>query len=102
MPQAIPFPPSPARQDRRRILNAASIRSIKAPAAGRVDYFDDATPGLSLRITANDVRTWTVFYSYPKDLARFVRHRWSGVPEHSAQRDEHLIVAHEDGCAPAG
>src|SRR3954469_14164489 len=62
MPQAIPFPPSPARQDRRRILNAASIRSIKAPAAGRIDYFDDATPGLSLRITANDVRTWTVFY----------------------------------------
>src|SRR4051812_13155621 len=62
MPQAIPFPPSPARQERRRILNAASIRSIKAPAAGRIDYFDDATPGLSLRITANDVGTWTVFY----------------------------------------
>jgi hypothetical protein len=27
-----------------------------------VDYFDDATPGLSLRVTSNDVRTWTVFY----------------------------------------
>jgi len=62
MPHAIPSRQSPARQDRRRIYNAASIRSIKAPAAGRVDYFDDATPGLSLRITANDVRTWTVFY----------------------------------------
>src|SRR4051812_22575510 len=66
MPQAIPFPQSSARHDRRRILNAASIRSIKPPAAGRVDYFDDATPGLSLRITANDVRTWTVFYRMPR------------------------------------
>lgn len=27
-----------------------------------MDYFDDLTPGLSLRVTANDVRTWTVFY----------------------------------------
>jgi integrase len=27
-----------------------------------VDYFDDLTPGLSLRVTANDVRTWTLFY----------------------------------------
>jgi integrase len=62
MPQSIPFPQPSARQDRRRILNATSIRSLKPPASGRVDYFDDATPGLSLRITANDVRTWTVFY----------------------------------------
>jgi integrase len=62
LPQAIPFPHPSARQVRRRILNATSIRSLKPPATGRVDYFDDATPGLSLRITANDVRTWTVFY----------------------------------------
>src|SRR3954466_11145075 len=32
-------------------------------------------------------------YSYPKDLARFVRDRWSNVPEHSAEGDEHLIDA---------
>ena len=61
MSGTIPFP-RPARQGRRRILNALSIRSLKAPSVGRVDYFDDGTPGLSLRITANDVRTWTVFY----------------------------------------
>jgi hypothetical protein len=29
---------------------------------GTVDYFDDLTPGLSLRVRSNDVRTWTVFY----------------------------------------
>jgi integrase len=63
MPEAIQFPhPASARLERRRISNDTSIRSIKPPAAGTVDYFDDLTPGLSLRVTSNDVRTWTVFY----------------------------------------
>jgi integrase len=63
MPDPIPFVPQPARRlERRRILNDTSIRSIKPPATGAVDYFDDLTPGLSLRVTSKDVRTWTVFY----------------------------------------
>jgi len=62
LPEAIPFPETAARRPRRRTLNDTSIRSLKPPARGRVDYFDDATPGLSLRVTSNDVRTWTVFY----------------------------------------
>ena len=63
MPDAIPFVPRPARRlERRRIINDNSIRSIKPPAAAAVDYFDDLTPGLSLRVTSKDVRTWTVFY----------------------------------------
>src|SRR4029077_18326467 len=49
LPEAIPFPETAARRPRRRILNDPSIRSLKPPASGRVDYFDDATPGLSLR-----------------------------------------------------
>src|SRR3954453_11073654 len=32
-------------------------------------------------------------YSYPKDLARFVRDRWTEGPEHSADRNERLIDA---------
>jgi hypothetical protein len=35
---------------------------FKPPTSGTIDYFDDLTPGLSLRVTANDIRTWTVFY----------------------------------------
>lgn len=63
MPDAIPFHrPAPVRLERRRIINDTSIRSIKPPASGAVDYFDDLTPGLSLRVTSKDVRTWTVFY----------------------------------------
>jgi len=63
MPEAIQFPQKPARRlERRRIINDTTIRSIKPPAKGTIDYFDDLTPGLSLRVTSNDVRTWTVFY----------------------------------------
>jgi Arm DNA-binding domain len=62
VPEAIQFPQSARRLERRRILNDTTIRSIKPPAKGAIDYFDDLTPGLSLRVTANDVRTWTVFY----------------------------------------
>src|SRR5436309_3312396 len=62
MPEPIPFRQPAARLERRRIFNDTTIRSLKPPAAGRVDYFDDATPALSLRVTSNDVRTWTVFY----------------------------------------
>jgi len=52
MPAAIAFPRSvPFRVDRRRILNDTSIRSIKPPGHGTVDYFDDLTPGMSLRVT---------------------------------------------------
>ena len=39
MPDAIPFPrPKPVRLERRRIINDTSIRSIKPPTAGTVDY----------------------------------------------------------------
>ena len=57
MPEAIPFPQAAGRLERRRILNDTTIRSLKPPAAGRVDYFDDLTPGLSLRVTAKNART---------------------------------------------
>jgi integrase len=62
VPEAIQFPQPARRLERRRIINDTSIRSIKPPTSGAVDYFDDLTPGLSLRVTSNDVRTWTVFY----------------------------------------
>jgi hypothetical protein len=48
VPELISFPQSAARLERRRILNDTTIRSLKPPATGRVDYFDDLTPGLSL------------------------------------------------------
>ena len=48
MPEAIPFPQPAARLERRRILNDTTIRGLKPPTTGRVDYFDDLSPGLSM------------------------------------------------------
>ena len=58
-----PFPsPTVSRKSKRRILNASTLKALAPPPVGSVDHFDDLTPGLSLRITSNDVRTWTVFF----------------------------------------
>src|SRR5262249_12892340 len=60
----VAFPPSkkPARHQKRRILSATTLKALTPPPSGSVEYFDDLTPGLSLRVTSNDVRTWTLSY----------------------------------------
>jgi Phage integrase family. len=50
------------KQKKRRIMMATSIRSLPVPKNGAVDYFDNETRGLSLRITSTGVRTWTFMY----------------------------------------
>ena len=63
MPDVVKFPSKKsARKPKRRILSATTLKALTPPPIGSVDYFDDFTPGLSLRVTANDVRTWTVFF----------------------------------------
>jgi integrase len=41
-------------------LTPTFIRAIKKPDAGRVDYPDGATPGLNLRVSADDSWVWTL------------------------------------------
>ena len=55
-PRPLPLP-TVSRESKRRILNASTLKALVPPPAGSVDHFDDLTPGLSLRITSNDVRT---------------------------------------------
>jgi hypothetical protein len=63
MPEVLSFrSPAAARKPRRLILSATTLRALTLPSKGSVDCFDDFTPGLSLRVAANDVRTWTLFY----------------------------------------
>jgi hypothetical protein len=47
-----------------RILPAfrSSVQPLKPPARGSTFYFDREVPGLALRITAANVRTWTLFH----------------------------------------
>jgi hypothetical protein len=61
--QPSPFPsPTVSRESQRRILNASTLKALAPPQTGSVDHFDNRTPGPNLRITRNDVRTWTVFF----------------------------------------
>ena len=67
MSNIAPFPlpavsREPKRRTKRRILNASTLKALVPPPTGSVDHFDDLTPGLSLRVTSNDVRSWTVFF----------------------------------------
>src|SRR5689334_16361098 len=57
--------------------------SLKPPAAGQVDYFAKGYPGLALRITAANTRTWTFFY------------RWRGKQKRLSLGDMKLADAHQ-------
>ena len=43
-----------------RELTEALLDGLQAPAIGRLEILDSRVEGLMLRVTANDVRTWTV------------------------------------------
>ena len=69
MSNVAPFPSpavsrEPKRRTKRRILNASTLKALVPPPTGSVDHFDDLTPGLSLRVTSNDVRSCNCIGSY--------------------------------------
>jgi integrase len=52
-------------------LTPLAMRAIKAPATGRLDIADGATPGLCLRVSADNDRVWTLRMRGPSGLRRF-------------------------------
>ena len=46
------------------------LESLKSPASGRVDYWDEDTPGFGLRISATGKRTWVAMYRTKGDRQR--------------------------------
>jgi integrase len=61
--------PAPAKAPK-RIKSAQSIRGLKAPKTGVAEYSVEDTPGLSLRVTSNNVRLWRFRYSNPQARMR--------------------------------
>jgi integrase len=51
-------------------LTAISIERFKAPANGRIEYFDQVLPGFALRITHKGAKSWVVFYRHGGRLRR--------------------------------
>jgi len=46
----------------RRKLTATSVRQLRAPDTGQIQYNDSELPGFALRVTANDVRSFVLQY----------------------------------------
>jgi integrase len=87
-----------------RRLTEAGIQKIKAPASGRLAIADAIVPGLWLRITANDTRSWSVMYRAAgrRSPQRVTIGRWPaiGVAE-ARQRARDMLLAVERGEDPA-
>ena len=46
-------------------LTARTVATLRAPSdKPRIEYFDAEVPGLSLRITSDGVKTWTLLYRH--------------------------------------
>ena len=54
-----------------RKLTDLFVQRAKAPARGRIEYFDAAVPGLALRVTAKGSKSWCTFYRFNGRLRRF-------------------------------
>jgi integrase len=52
-------------------LTAKSVQAAKPPAEGRLEIGDRLVSGLTLRVTASGVRTWTVTYRVAGRLRRY-------------------------------
>ena len=60
-------------------LTAAAVSRLPAPSEGQIDYFDAAYPGLALRVTSNDVRSWVYFGRLCGKLKRITLGRHPGM-----------------------
>jgi integrase len=67
-------------------MTAASLARLKPPAAGQVDFFDHSYPGLALRVSAGDVRSWTYFGRVHGKLKRATLGRFPAMSLAQARR----------------
>lgn len=44
-----------------RMLTAAAVERIRAPASGQTDHFDHGYPGLALRVSYGGSKSWVFF-----------------------------------------
>lgn len=71
----------------RRKLTDLFVERLKPPAAGQVDYFDAAFPALALRVTANGVKSWSLFYRMHGRLRRLTLGRYPAIKPAQARRE---------------
>jgi integrase len=74
-------------------LKAAEIdTALTPPETGRIEYFDDRTPGFALRVTATGHRSWVCFYRAKGALRRYTIGRYPQLGLADARRMAREII----------
>jgi len=76
-PRLVVTKPSP-RRGRRRRFTARSVAAL-APEVAPVDWFDEATPGLALRVSPGGAKSWYAFYRKGRTSRRVKLGTWPAV-----------------------
>jgi integrase len=70
-----------------RKLTDLFVERVRAPASGRIEYFDASFPGLALRVTENGSKSWSVFYRFSGRLRRFTIGSYPAIKPAQARRE---------------
>jgi integrase len=63
------------------------VERAPVPVRGRTEYFDAGFPGLSLRVTGNGRKSWSLFYRFHGRLRRFTIGRYPAIKPAQARRE---------------
>lgn len=98
----MPITRKPRRRGRHLAFHARSIGRI-APERNPVDWFDEDTPGLALRVTPAGARTWYVFYKKGRTTRRVKLGTWPALGVSKARAEARTIRVRVDteGADPA-
>ena len=61
-------------------LTAKFVENAKAPAKGRIEYFDSLLPGFGLRVSSSGRKSWVVFYRVKKGPEKGAQRRMTIEP----------------------
>ena len=79
-------------------LTDAAVKRYKPPKAGQVDYYDKSRPGLALRVSHKDRKTWTMYYRFKGKQHR----RQLGVYPAMSLADARIAWTHTSDMLKAG
>ena len=68
------------------------IEAIKLPETGQLDYFDERTTGLGLRLSSAGQKSWFVMYRHAGRLRRYTMGTYPGLGIGRCQRKSEDIT----------
>jgi integrase len=85
-----------------RRLSDSFLRSVRAPLTGQQEHFDQAVPGLALRVTHKGRKSWTVLYRHHGKRRRYTIGRYPAITLSKArEKARDVLTAADGGTDPA-